>query len=64
MYPTNFRGIGVGFVLALSCLGANRTPYVAQVLFQTSVYAAIGLYASSCLVLVPVALLLSIETRR
>ena len=63
VYPTNLRGIGVGFVSALSRLGAITTPYVAQVLFQTSEYAAIGLYAGSCLVLVPVVLLLSIETR-
>ena len=63
IYPTNLRGIGIVFVLASCCLGAITTPYVAQVLFQASKYAAIGLYAGSCLVLVLVSLLLSIETR-
>ena len=63
IYPTNIRRIGIGLVSALSRLGAITTPYVAQVLFQASEYAAIGLYAGSCLVLVLVSLLLSIETR-
>ena len=62
MYPINLRGIGVGFVSALSRLGAITTPYVAQILFQTREYASIGLYAGSSLVLLPVALMLSIET--
>ena len=63
IYPTNLRGIGIGFVSAVSRLCAITTPYVAQVLFQTSEYATIVLYAGSCLVLVLVSLLLSIETR-
>ena len=31
VYPTNLRGIGVGFVSAISRFGAITTPYVAQV---------------------------------
>ena len=56
IYPTNIHGIGTGFISALTCLGTITTPYIAQVLFQASDYAAIGLYTGSCLVRVLVSL--------
>lgn len=63
VYPTNIRGVGIGFASSVARLGAIVTPYVAQVLFHASDYATISLYAGSCLVLAVVALLLPIETK-
>lgn len=63
VYPTKVRGVGFGVLYAVARLGAISTPYVAQVLFTTSDYATIGLYASSCLVLIAMALLLPVETK-
>lgn len=44
VYPTNLRSIGVGGCSSLARLGAMCTPYVAQVLFQSSVSQAVGVY--------------------
>lgn len=63
VYPTKVRGIGMGVLYSVARIGAIVTPYVAQVLFQTSDYATIGLYAGSSLVLIAMALLLPIETK-
>ena len=63
VYPTQVRGIGIGVLYAVARVGAISTPYVAQVLFETSDYAAISVYAGSALVLVFLSLLLPLETK-
>jgi len=63
VYPTDIRGLGIGFSSSVARFGAILTPYVAQVLFYASDYATISLYAGTCLVLAFIVLLLPIETR-
>ena len=63
VYPTRVRGVGIGLLYSIARVGAILTPYVAQVLFETSDYATIALYAISSLLLVVQALLLPIETK-
>jgi MFS family permease len=63
VYPTKVRGAGMGLLYSVARIGAIITPYVAQVLFRASDYAAISLYAFSALVLIVQALLLPIETK-
>ena len=64
VYPTNIRGIGIGFASSMARIGAIITPYVAQVLFRVSDYATIGVYAGSCLVFIFVTFLLPLETKK
>ena len=63
VYPTKVRGFGLGVLNSVSRVGAIVTPYVAQVLFRTSDYATITIYAGSSLVLIVLSLLLPIETK-
>ena len=63
VYPTAIRGLGAGFFNFMSRIGAILTPYVAQVLFEVSDYATIGVYAGFSLVLIVMCLLLPIETK-
>lgn len=60
VYPTKVRGVGIGLLYSVARIGATATPYVAQVLFRASDYAAITF---SSLVLIIQALLLPIETK-
>lgn len=45
VYPSALRSVGVGGCSALARLGAMATPYVAQVLLQTSAGSAITIYS-------------------
>ena len=63
VYPTAIRGLGVGSFNCMSRIAAILTPYIAQVLFEISDYATIGVYAGFSLVLIVVCLLLPIETK-
>ena len=63
VYPTKVRGIGMAVLYSVARVGAIVTPYVAQVLFITSDYATISLYAGSSLILIVLSLLLPIETK-
>ena len=63
VYPTNVRSSGVGISSSASRLGAIITPYVAQVLFSANDYAAISVYAGSCLIFIVSVIVLPIETK-
>ena len=63
LYPTAVRGVGMGVLNSISRLGAISTPYVAQVLFEESAYATIGIYAGSSAITVLLSLLLPQETK-
>ena len=63
VYPTNICGIGIGFALSMTRIGAIITPYEAQVLFRVSDYAIFGVYAGSCSVFIFVTLWLLMETK-
>jgi len=62
--PTRVRGAGLGILSSFCRLGAAVTPFVAQVLYASSDYAAIGVYIASCLLLAVAAILLPIKTKR
>ena len=63
VYPTVVRGLAMGLLNSVSRLGAILTPFVAQVLFETSDYATIGVYTGSSAVVVLMAILLPVETK-
>lgn len=63
VYPTAIRGMASGILNSFSRMGAISTPYLAQVLFQASDYATIGLYAGLGLVIAVLSLLLPLETK-
>ena len=63
VYPTVVRGLGMGILNSVSRLGAILTPFVAQVLFETSDYATIGVYTGSSAVIALMAILLPVETK-
>ena len=47
VYPTDIRGLGIGLSSSVARFGVILTPYAAQVLFYTSDYATISLYAGT-----------------
>ena len=63
VYPTTFRGFGLGVGTSACRVGAIVAPYVAQVLLSVNDYATISLYAGSSLVIAVLAMLLPIETK-
>lgn len=63
VYPTSLRSIGVGGCSSLARLGAMLTPYVAQVLFQSSVDQAISVYVIFAVFASIACLFLPYETR-
>ena len=63
VYPTVVRGLGMGILNTISRIGAVSTPFVAQVVFERSDYAALGIYAGSGTVTAILSLLLPLETK-
>lgn len=63
VYPTALRSVGVGGCSALARLGAMCTPYVAQVLLQTSLSSAVTVYGIFAVSACIACLLLPYETR-
>lgn len=63
VYPTALRSIGVGGCSALARVGAMATPYVGQVLFQTSILSAVSVYGFFAVCACFACLLLPYETR-
>lgn len=59
----NFRSVGVGGCSALARLGAMATPYVAQVLMETSLHSAVTVYGIFAVSACVACLLLPYETR-
>lgn len=63
VYPTALRSVGVGGCSALARLGAMATPYVAQVLLQTSLTSAVTVYGIFAVSAAVACLLLPYENR-
>ena len=63
VYPTALRSVGVGGCSSLARLGAMCTPYVAQVLFQNSVWSAVSVYGFFAVCASIACLFLPYETR-
>lgn len=59
IYPNNLRSLGVGGCSTIARLGAMATPFVSQVLFQSSassafmVYTSIGLLSAVACIILP-----------
>lgn len=62
VYPTSLRAVGVGSCSAFARLGAMVTPYVAQVLLQSSIAFATSIYVVAALLAALGCILLPIET--
>nr|CAD7423187.1 unnamed protein product [Timema monikensis] len=63
VYPTQLRSVGVGTCSAMARLGAMVTPYVAQVLIQSSLVLATAVYGVFSLLAAVACLMLPIETK-
>lgn len=63
VYPTALRSIGVGGCSALARVGAMATPYVGQVLFQSSILSAVSVYGLFAVSACFACLMLPYETR-
>ncbi|XP_069695518.1 synaptic vesicle 2-related protein [Periplaneta americana] len=63
VYPTPLRAVGVGTCSAMARLGAMVTPYVAQVLMQSSLTLATVVYGLAALLAAVACFFLPIETK-
>ena len=62
VYPTNIRTLGIGSASSWARVGAMATPFVAQVLLDQSLAAAVWVYGGVCICAAVCASLLPIET--
>ncbi|XP_075218906.1 synaptic vesicle 2-related protein isoform X2 [Lycorma delicatula] len=63
VYPTPLRSVGVGTCSAMARFGAMVTPYIAQVLMQSSLLFAMSVYGVAALTAAVACVLLPIETK-
>ncbi|KAJ9579862.1 hypothetical protein L9F63_004464, partial [Diploptera punctata] len=63
VYPTPLRSVGVGTCSAMARLGAMITPYVAQVLMQSSITLATAVYGLAAVLAAVACFFLPIETK-
>ncbi|XP_053375836.1 putative transporter SVOPL isoform X2 [Mercenaria mercenaria] len=63
VYPTSIRASGLGTCSACARIGAMITPFLAQVLLDASLTAAVWVYGTICLCCAITAALLPIETK-
>ncbi|XP_061673258.1 synaptic vesicle 2-related protein isoform X3 [Syngnathoides biaculeatus] len=62
VYPTANRALGLGTSSGMARVGALITPFVAQVLLESSVYLALSVYCCCCLLAAVASCALPIET--
>ncbi|KAL5016323.1 hypothetical protein ScPMuIL_005912 [Solemya velum] len=62
VYPTTIRTLGIGTASSWARVGAMATPFVAQVLLDFSLTAAVWVYGSICFICAICSVLLPIET--
>ncbi|KAM9823124.1 synaptic vesicle 2-related protein isoform 2-T2 [Syngnathus typhle] len=62
VYPTATRALGLGTSSGMARVGALITPFVAQVLLESSVYLALSVYCCCCLLAAIASCALPIET--
>ncbi|KAI9545123.1 hypothetical protein NQZ68_039119 [Dissostichus eleginoides] len=62
VYPTATRALGLGMSSGMARVGALITPFVAQVMLESSVYLALSVYCCCCLLAAIASCALPIET--
>uniref|UniRef100_A0A8C6UZ26 Synaptic vesicle 2-related protein n=1 Tax=Neogobius melanostomus TaxID=47308 RepID=A0A8C6UZ26_9GOBI len=62
VYPTATRALGLGTSSGMARVGALITPFVAQVMLESSVYLALSVYCCCCLIAAVASCALPIET--
>ncbi|KAK2902124.1 synaptic vesicle 2-related protein [Channa argus] len=62
VYPTATRALGLGTSSGMARIGALITPFVAQVMLESSVYLALSVYCCCCLLAAIASCALPIET--
>ncbi|TRZ00861.1 hypothetical protein DNTS_013409, partial [Danionella cerebrum] len=62
VYPTATRALGLGTSSGMARVGALITPFVAQVMLESSVYLTLSVYCCCCLLAAVASCLLPIET--
>ncbi|XP_037599086.1 synaptic vesicle 2-related protein isoform X2 [Cebus imitator] len=63
VYPTATRALGLGTCSGMARVGALITPFIAQVMLESSVYLTLAVYSSCCLLAALASCFLPIETK-
>ncbi|KAL8180024.1 UNVERIFIED_CONTAM: hypothetical protein K2H54_003681 [Gekko kuhli] len=63
VYPTATRALGLGTCSGVARVGALITPFIAQVMLESSVYLTLVVYSGCCLLAALASCLLPIETK-
>ncbi|ETE71635.1 Synaptic vesicle 2-related protein, partial [Ophiophagus hannah] len=63
VYPTATRALGLGTCSGVARVGALITPFIAQVMLESSVYLTLIVYSGCCILAALASCLLPIETR-
>ena len=62
-YPTATRALGLGTCSGMARVGALITPFIAQVMLESSVYLTLAVYSGCCLLAGVASCFLPIETK-
>uniref|UniRef100_A0A8C6RFI9 Synaptic vesicle 2-related protein n=1 Tax=Nannospalax galili TaxID=1026970 RepID=A0A8C6RFI9_NANGA len=63
VYPTATRALGLGTCSGMARVGALITPFIAQVMLESSVYLTLAVYSGCCLLAAVASCFLPIETK-
>uniref|UniRef100_A0A8C9EXW0 SV2 related protein n=1 Tax=Pavo cristatus TaxID=9049 RepID=A0A8C9EXW0_PAVCR len=63
VYPTATRALGLGTCSGMARVGALITPFIAQVMLESSVYLTLAVYSGCCLLAAVASFFLPIETK-
>uniref|UniRef100_A0A4X1SS06 Synaptic vesicle 2-related protein n=1 Tax=Sus scrofa TaxID=9823 RepID=A0A4X1SS06_PIG len=63
VYPTATRALGLGTCSGMARVGALITPFIAQVMLESSVYLTLAVYSGCCLLAALASCFLPIETK-
>ncbi|XP_005869857.1 PREDICTED: synaptic vesicle 2-related protein [Myotis brandtii] len=63
VYPTATRALGLGTCSGMARVGALITPFIAQVMLESSVYLSLAVYSGCCLLAALASCFLPIETK-
>ncbi|KFO23745.1 Synaptic vesicle 2-related protein [Fukomys damarensis] len=63
VYPTATRALGLGTCSGMARVGALLTPFIAQVMLESSVYLTLAVYSGCCLLAALASCFLPIETK-